>query len=85
MDSLPASFRNSEFDKSTAQKTVMLKLLITKMSMGFWDVTPCSSETELCFEGTNSLHLQGRRVNQARYQYKEAAVILDLRFSRRRL
>jgi hypothetical protein len=36
----------------------------------FWDITPCSLlKVKWCFGGTCCLHLQGRRISQARNQH----------------
>jgi hypothetical protein len=40
----------------------------------FWNVVPCNMvRLTQCFGGTCRLHLHGRRLNQARYQKKQAA------------
>jgi hypothetical protein len=37
----------------------------------FWDITPCSPlEIKRRLGGTHRLHLQGRRINQARNRYE---------------
>jgi hypothetical protein len=52
--------------------------------MVFWLVTPCNSEIARRFGGNDSLHLQGRRVSQARNQLSltpdSAGLLLDLLF-----
>jgi hypothetical protein len=49
--------------------------------MVFWVKPPCSSETARRFGGTNRLNIQCRRVNKARCQQKQAAVLLGLRMN----
>jgi hypothetical protein len=39
----------------------------------FWILTSCSLEKVRCFGGTYHFRLQGRKVNQARNQHKQAA------------
>jgi hypothetical protein len=39
-----------------------------------WDVTPCSLwKVEQCLRGICRLHLQGRRIGQARNQHEEGS------------
>jgi hypothetical protein len=45
---------------------------------GSWVVTPCSSERAQRVGGTHHLHLQGRRVSQARYQPKQGSKVESL-------
>jgi hypothetical protein len=43
----------------------------------FWNIAPCSSvNVSWCFRGSCRLHLQGRRVNQARNQHEIAYFML---------
>jgi hypothetical protein len=46
----------------------VLTAVVMKSSV-FLDITPCSPlEVSQCFGGTYRLHIQGRRINQARHQ-----------------
>jgi hypothetical protein len=49
-----------------------LQILYELKNTVLWVIMPCSSEKARRFGGTYSLHLQGRRVSQARRQLKQA-------------
>jgi hypothetical protein len=51
---------------------------VTRKCTVSWDVTPCSLEIARRFGGTCRLHLQGRRVNEARNQQDQAASWAEL-------
>jgi hypothetical protein len=42
-------------------------------------LTPCSPENTQCFEGTYRLHLQGRKVSQARNQQEVRVLTVEPR------
>jgi hypothetical protein len=42
----------------------------------FWDIMPCSPlKVDRCYGGTSRLHLQGRRISQARNKLEVGALL----------
>jgi hypothetical protein len=67
---LPALLHGCETWSITLREEQILKL----KSATFWDITPCSPlKINRRFRGTYCLHLQGRRISQARNQGKSSA------------
>jgi hypothetical protein len=67
--------------RKTLRRFEVLTAVVKKSSV-FWDITPCSPlKVNRPFEGTCRLHLQGRRISQARNQLGSACHLCYLVYS----
>jgi hypothetical protein len=60
----------SDLHNRMQQNIIAVSLLVYMKSNISWDIMPCSPMEDLCFGGTCLLHLQVRKMSQARHQHE---------------